>query len=415
VVFTGIHAHDAASTLRVAASARVVSTIAVIMIRPPTAVAIAALLLAGCSRTPELRRSTTLPSSSLAAPTAATSQPDPSLDPALDAKPLYQFSEAEIDVYLNHVRRAEPDLRKRVVAIARKNIGQPYKLYLLGEAPFETIDPEPVYCLHHSDCVVFVEHTLAMALSDSWQQFLEVLQRIRYKDGHISVLTRNHYTEADWNPHNAWLVRDSTAELASAAAETRNPKLESRSKSESSNPNDTKAPARSDEGGEMLVRFEQTIDRARFFRNRYKLDDVSFDVQAWHDTYIPHEHVGSIKVRLRDADIVNFVSGRGSDRWVGHVGLVALAADGAVNLIHSADPAVREEPIDDYIRRTTRDADLRESSGKARFVGFKFLRLHNDPWSNLRELDGPSAPHVSVPANSPVTFEEYVRSFQEQM
>ena len=132
--------------------------------------------------------------------------------PLLD-KPLYKFTEAEVDLYLRYLQASEPDLRRRIVHLARKNIGQPYELYLLGEMPFEPYDPQPLYCLGKSDCVVFTEHTYAMALSDDWPSFMTMLQRIRYRDGQIGVATRNHYTEADWNVSNGWLVHDITSRV----------------------------------------------------------------------------------------------------------------------------------------------------------------------------------------------------------
>lgn len=308
---------------------------------------------------------------------AVVAQKTPATAPAeLADKPLYQFSEREVGVYVAHMQAAQPDLHRRIVAIARKNLGQPYQLYLLGEAPFETIDDEPVYCLDRSDCVVFAEHTIAMALTDSWPQFLAMLQRIRYTDGHIGVLTRNHYTEADWNRKNAWLVRDITEDV----------------------------------GGQYLTRFTQRVDRAKFFKDRYKLD-TSIAVETIEESFIPYEHMDSVKPLLRDGDVVNFVSGRGEGFWVGHVGLIAIAEDGTVNLIHSASPKVREEPMDEYIRRATADAAARDAENKARFRGFKFLRVSDDPWTNLRALDGPAAPKVTVPKDSPVTWEAYLKSF----
>jgi hypothetical protein len=52
-------------------------------------------------------------------------------------KPLYKFNEAEVDKYVAFLSATEPNLRKRIVHLARKNIGQPYEIYLLGEMPFE--------------------------------------------------------------------------------------------------------------------------------------------------------------------------------------------------------------------------------------------------------------------------------------
>src|SRR5438445_790046 len=123
-------------------------------------------------------------------------------------KPLYRMKPEEIDRYLAYLSASEPDLRARIGVLGRKNIGQPYELYLLGEFPYETADSQPLFSLEKSDCVVFAEHTYAMALSKSWSEFFWMLQRIRYKDGVIGVTTRNHYTEVDWDAQNAWLVKD---------------------------------------------------------------------------------------------------------------------------------------------------------------------------------------------------------------
>ena len=224
--------------------------------------------------------------------------------PLLD-KPLYKFTEAEVDSYLKYLQASEPDLRRRIVHLARKNIGQPYELYLLGEMPFEPYDPQPLYCLGKSDCVVFSEHTYAMALGHDWPGFMAMLQRIRYRDGRIGVATRNHYTEADWNVSNRWLVHDITGELA----------------------------------GDKGVKFDERIDRASFLKNRYGLK-VEIPVEEHHDIYIPYMDTTVVESQLQDGDFVNVVRGvtkKGGDEnsetfggsaFVGHVGLVVNGPDG---------------------------------------------------------------------------------------
>jgi N-acetylmuramoyl-L-alanine amidase-like len=317
---------------------------------------------------------------------------DPKQLAGLIAKPLYEFNEPEVDVYLRYLSVFEPELPRRVAHLARKNIGQPYEIYLLGEMPFEHYDPQPIYSLGKSDCLVYAEHTYAMALTDSWEGFIRMLQRVRYKDGRIGVVTRNHYTEADWNPNNRWLVRDITAELA------RN----------------------------RVVRFGQKVDRAKFLRNRYKLE-TDIPVKEYEHVFIRFEDIDMAKPRLRDGDFVNIVRGTpakpggagaadgdsqakgrgakpgtmrdifGGSAWVGHTGLIVLGENGEVHLIHSARPAVREEPIDDYIARSTQNLEALDAAGKARLLGFKFLRLQKDPLGNLRKIDGPDAPRVTLP------------------
>jgi len=292
--------------------------------------------------------------------------------------PIYQMRTAQVAEQLPRWQKDVPALNERVVAVARRNLGQPYELYLLGEAPFETIDAQPVYCIGKSDCVVFVEHTLAMALCDSFSQFMAMLQRIRYANGHIGVQTRNHYTEADWNVNNRWLLREITTDLAGANAGT----------------------------------FSQKVDRQKFFKDRYKLD-TTMAVQAIVEPYIPYAKIAGLKSQLRSGDVVNFVTGAGGAAWVGHVGLVAIDSNtGGVNLIHSTPPCVREEPIEQYIARASENAAEKDAAAKPRFIGFKFLRLTNDPWANLRKIDGPAAPRVTVPEGSTIRWEQFIQGLK---
>lgn len=246
---------------------------------------------------------------------------------ALRAAPLFTFNERETDAYLRWIRRARPDVLERVALLGRQNIGQPYRLYLLGEAPFELHDPDPLYCLSASDCVTFVEHTFAMALADDWTSFFRTLQRIRYRDGEIGILTRNHFTEADWNVNNAWLFEDITSSVGAGSQEP------------------------------MRV----TIDRGAFFA-RFGLD-VDLPDEVFETTYIPVGQIEEVLPRLRDGDVVEIVRGESQAPYVGHMGLILHADDGTVTLLHSAEPAVREEPFADYIERYPG------------VLGAKFLRL----------------------------------------
>ncbi|MCC5876175.1 MAG: DUF1460 domain-containing protein [Candidatus Sumerlaeia bacterium] len=286
----------------------------------------------------------------------------------LEQKQLFEMSEEEVGVYIRYAHAKYPDLRERIVHLGRKNIGQPYKLYLLGEFPFETHDPLPLYSLTHSDCVVFSEHTYAMALTRDWPSFFTMLQRIRYIDGQIGVVTRNHYTEADWNRNNNWLVEDITAEI----------------------------------GGDNALAFTQTVRRERFFRNRYNLE-VSIPDETVNDVYIPTEHVPAILDQLQPGDFVNVM--RGPDNkgvYAGHVGLITHGEDGTVNFLHSTTPTVIEEPLMTYVaKHHARDA--RRDPGSAVLQGFKFLRLRENPVENLRAIDGDEAPRISPPKESRLT------------
>jgi len=264
---------------------------------------------------------------------------------AVLAKPIHRMTPEEAGRYIAHMHRAEPDLRRRIAAIGRQNIGQPYRLHLLGEYPFEIHDEQPLFSLTHSDCVVFAEHTYAMALSRSWEEFFWMLQRIRYRDGVIGVATRNHYTEQDWNIANAWLVTDISDALAGAGAPS----------------------------------YRLVVDRARFLKTRHRTER-SFPVQKSIERYVPAERIGDALRKLRDGDFVNVISTRDGAHWASHVGLVVTDAQGRRNFLHSAEPEVLEESFDGFIART-REREARQArDGKPGQVlaGFKFLRL-NDP------------------------------------
>ncbi|NHZ64580.1 N-acetylmuramoyl-L-alanine amidase-like domain-containing protein [Massilia genomosp. 1] len=279
------------------------------------------------------------PAPVIAAPLAPVAPP---FDLAtLQRKQIYQMTPAEVGRYIAYMHGAEPNLRKRIAAIGRKNIGQPYVLNLLGEYPYELHDKLPMFSLQASDCVVFAEHTYAMALSQSWEEFFWMLQRIRYKDGVIGVATRNHYTEVDWNINNGWLVSDVSALLAGADA----------------------------------AAYEMKIDRAAFLKMRHNTAS-SIPVQLSLENYVAKDKVASVVGQLQDGDLVNVISTRGGKLWASHVGLIVVDANGQRNFLNSAEPQVREESFDAFFARTSAREERNGKNGM-KLAGFKFLRLND--------------------------------------
>ncbi len=249
----------------------------------------------------------------------------------LDNRPLYTFNEAELGVYLSDLHQRIPDLKQRIIHLGRKNIGQPYELYLLGEFPYGKYDDDPIYCLSRSDCVTFSEHSFAAAMSDDWWSYLRTLQRIRYRDGIVSMVTRNHYTIADWIPNNSFLFEDITARLGE---------------------------------GKAAVPLHQVCKRTKFFKNKGVEVDIPDEVVA--DFYIPKENLPQVLGELQGADFVNIIRGNEKSQYAGHVGMIAIADDGTVDFLHSTPPTVREQPIMEYL------------NSSERHLGVKILRLRPD-------------------------------------
>jgi len=261
------------------------------------------------------------------APQSTSKPANSAISPALNAELLYRLSESELVVYLQQLSQTEPDLLRRVVLLARRNIGQPYKLGLLGEGGLEPYDRDSLYCLSASDCVTFVEHTYAMALAHDWTSFQDTLQRIRYKDGKIGFATRNHFTEVDWNPNNAWLFDDITNSLPGIAP--------------------------------MHVR----VDRAAFFRERGLTLDVPHE--DYRGYYVPKAALTPVLPLIRDADVVEIVRGDDESQYISHMGLIVHSDRGAVMLLHSGDPAVREEPLSEYVMRSKKVLGMKVLRAKA--------------------------------------------------
>ncbi len=246
----------------------------------------------------------------------------------LKAIPLYQFREPEVDLLLKNLYKKEQNPLRRLLYLARKNLGQPYEIYCLGEFPFELYDADPLYRLDRSDCVTFTEHMYSMALAKDWPSFFKNLMKIRYKNGEISVATRNHYTAADWNPNNAWLFDDITTKL----------------------------------GVETKI-FKMRVDRARMLKKTFGIVR-KIPVEVYPLVYIARANLSGAYANLQDGDIVEVVKGKGSGRWVGHVGLFVRGPKGEPHFLHSSAPKVREESLPGYVDRM-----------KAKVFGLKFLRL----------------------------------------
>jgi hypothetical protein len=103
-------------------------------------------------------------------------------------------------------RRAQLDqtssttgLPERLVQMSERFLGTPYAVSPLGEGSGK--DPDPRIRFDAVDCLTFVEETIALGLSSSWEEVERLLTRIRYADQPIYA-QRNHLMEAQWIPNN---------------------------------------------------------------------------------------------------------------------------------------------------------------------------------------------------------------------
>ena len=89
-------------------------------------------------------------------------------------------------------------LTARLDYFSRIMKGIPYRLGPMGESYLDSIENKPLVYMDSVDCVTYLEHALAMAISPNENEIFNTLQKIRYRDGKIGFVNRKHYLLADW-------------------------------------------------------------------------------------------------------------------------------------------------------------------------------------------------------------------------
>jgi len=135
---------------------------------------------------------------------------------ALAASPGWAHASTEEIAETLTLVHARP-LDRRLLELSARFLGTPYAHSPLGEG--EGVDPDPRFRLDQVDCLTFVERVIALALSDTPEDVLHVLDSIRYR-GRPEYAARNHLMEAQWLPSNAakGFIRDVTPVLGGPQA-----------------------------------------------------------------------------------------------------------------------------------------------------------------------------------------------------
>lgn len=77
-----------------------------------------------------------------------------------------------------------------------------YILGSLGEGSHARYDQYPSYRIDAFDCDTYVNTVVALALANSLQGFQHCMKLLRYKNGTVCYIKRNHFTSIDWNANN---------------------------------------------------------------------------------------------------------------------------------------------------------------------------------------------------------------------
>lgn len=218
-------------------------------------------------------------------------------------KPIYQMDNKEIDQLLTEVSQKNWTITERMNFYSEKFLGMPYNLTCAGDGPYALYEAWPLVNFHETNCMVFCEHVLALAISDSWDNFFNNLQQIRYKDGIIGMRTRNHYTMADWMPENSWLLEHVSAKV----------------------------------GDQYAKKVTRTISHKKFFEDkgitdmRYVLPDRTITLD-----YIPKEDLLKVQNNLRSGDILSLLFANKTDIFSAHM-LMVYEKNGALIIRESSN------------------------------------------------------------------------------
>jgi len=252
----------------------------------------------------------------------------------LNPRPIYQMSNFEIDSLLTAVSAQNLTITERIRFYSERFLGMPYKLTCLGDGPYALYENWALVNFENTNCMVYCEHVLALSISDSWDNFFNNLQQIRYRDGIIGMRTRNHYTMADWLPENDWLLDDVSRKV----------------------------------GGKSTVTTTRTISHETFFKGkgisdlRYVKPDrvITIDV-------VPKESLPEVGKRIHNGDILALIFADKDNIFSAHM-LMAIEQDGRTIIRESSNSKMStfETPYAEWAQKI---------QASDRYLGVCFMRV----------------------------------------
>ena len=261
--------------------------------------------------------------------------------PAFTPVRVWEANAAELEVCLGQQQALLPDPARRLALWAAASVGQPHAEHGPADERREAEGGAIAIGVSRCDGRKFVEQACALALARDRASAGTILQLIRYRDGVVSLETRNYHLLGDWARNNAWVFEDVTRQLA---------------------------------GGMAWIPSHRVLRRAEYLRSRHGLN-VTVPDEKVLDAFVPRVYLYKVLDELRDGDLAVFIAGNDREQRGADVGIIRRDADGDLTLVHAAPPAVSEEPL------------MGESSFTARhkeIIGYKFLRLRSDASERAR-------------------------------
>lgn len=245
-----------------------------------------------------------------------------------------RMSHAQVDSMLAANSKKNYSVTDRITLYSELFLGTPYSWHATGDGPYALYEAWPLVDLDSTNCMVYCEHVLALAVSDSWDNFFNNLQQIRYKDGIIGMRSRNHYTMADWLPENDWILDDVSEKV----------------------------------GGDYTRSVTRVISHETFFANK-GMDDLRYVKPDRRVTvqYVPMDHVKDVKANIHNGDIVAMIYADKDNVFSAHM-LMIVEKDGKLYF--------REASTTNYSTFETEFDEWMDWKGsRTKYAGLAFMRV----------------------------------------
>ena len=122
---------------------------------------------------------------------------------------LGQWTELELNALMQQ-KSEQAGSTEKINFLSAQFLGTPYK----GHTLRGDIDTPEVFTINLAgmDCFTYIDYVEALRVSDTYSDFKNNLQEIRYRDGEIVFQNRNHFF-TDWPLNNPANVKDVTEEI----------------------------------------------------------------------------------------------------------------------------------------------------------------------------------------------------------
>ncbi|MDD3807598.1 MAG: DUF1460 domain-containing protein [Candidatus Marinimicrobia bacterium] len=250
---------------------------------------------------------------------------------------ISRLSYVQIDSMLQANARRDLTMTDRMALYSEQFLGMPYSWTATGDGEWALYENQPLFNFDSTNCMVYCEHVLALSISDSWDNFFNNLQHIRYKEGIIGMSTRNHYTMADWLPENIWLLNNVSQSV----------------------------------GGSYTKTMTRTISHKTFFKEkgitdlRYVKPDRTLTID-----YIPLNDLYKVKDHFQNGDIIALIFAQRDDIFSAHMAMMIKKKDGFY---------IREASNSKWTTfETAWDPWLKSVQNRKKYAGIAVMRIHSE-------------------------------------